>query len=459
MLISFFKRNCHLSPFIAWVEKNPRCAFVLFIVFHGLVWTILPALCCGNLPANVIEALLYGREWQIGYDKLPPLPWYIVEVTHLLINSDFAYFALSQIAIISAFILVFATALPIVGSIPAFVAILIVDGCVYFHIAAIEFNHNVIQLPLWALVGYSFRMALNQNKFVYWLLLGLGIGLSFWAKYFFVVLVFPLVVFLVSDPTARKTLATRGPWVALIVALIVMSPHLFWLMNNYSLAFSYANGRSMSRTGIFSHVLYPTIFLLSQGIFMSLAVLIAMPLWSPLSSFRRQFKIGASLDKRIITLLAFGPGITVICLSMITGRGLLPAWGWPLWLFIGVWIVMYSHYTVNREQLTRVIALWGFSTAFFVVAMIGTCGALSNDFIVNNVQFFQRVTFPGELLARETTDRYLKITKQPLLYVIANKWDGGNLSHYSSEHPRVLIDGLTEHARWIDVEDVKKRGL
>ena len=48
------------------------------------VWTALPALLYPNLPLDLIEALTYGREWQLGYDKLPPLPWWLVEIVYRL---------------------------------------------------------------------------------------------------------------------------------------------------------------------------------------------------------------------------------------------------------------------------------------------------------------------------------------------------------------------------------------
>ncbi len=59
----------HLVDF---VEARPQKAFAAFLVLHGVVWTALPALLYANLPLDLIEALVYGREWQVGYDKLPP---------------------------------------------------------------------------------------------------------------------------------------------------------------------------------------------------------------------------------------------------------------------------------------------------------------------------------------------------------------------------------------------------
>ena len=56
------------------IERYPGHAFAIFCALHFVIWTALPAVLYYNLPLDVIEALTYGREWQLGYDKLPPLP-------------------------------------------------------------------------------------------------------------------------------------------------------------------------------------------------------------------------------------------------------------------------------------------------------------------------------------------------------------------------------------------------
>src|SRR5207245_1756835 len=94
---------------------------VLTAHFAGPTWD-------KHLPLDLIEALTYGREWQLGYDKLPPLPWWVVEIVHRLFGSDVAYYALSEFVILATFALVFATARPLVGAAGALVAVLIIDG-------------------------------------------------------------------------------------------------------------------------------------------------------------------------------------------------------------------------------------------------------------------------------------------------------------------------------------------
>ncbi|MFZ0068157.1 MAG: glycosyltransferase, partial [Pseudolabrys sp.] len=67
------------------IAAAPVQALGAILLLHAVVWTALPALLYANLPLDLIEALTYGREWQLGYDKLPPLPWWLVEIAYRLV--------------------------------------------------------------------------------------------------------------------------------------------------------------------------------------------------------------------------------------------------------------------------------------------------------------------------------------------------------------------------------------
>src|SRR6478752_10202840 len=95
------------------IVAAPGPALAAILVLHAVVWTALPALLYANLPLDLIEALTYGREWQLGYDKLPPLPWWLVEIIHRLAGHDFAYYLLAQIAVVAALWLIWVTARPL----------------------------------------------------------------------------------------------------------------------------------------------------------------------------------------------------------------------------------------------------------------------------------------------------------------------------------------------------------
>ena len=435
---------------IRWVERRPGTVFGMFLVLHFTVWTILPALLYANLPLDLIEALVYGREWQLGYDKLPPLPWWLIEAVHRAFGADIAYYATAQAAVLIAFALVFALSRRLVGAVGALVGILIIDGLHYFQYTAVKFNHDVIQLPFWALAGYAFHAALRRSDLGSWTLLGFAVGGAVWAKYFVIVLALPYALFMLFDRQARRAWATPGPWLSLLVALLVASPHILWLFQCDFLPFAYASHRAAPIRGWFDHVLHPSVFLGSQIFFLLPSLFIAAALFWP-----REGKKGSidPFDRRIVTQLAFGPALTMIALTAVTGRGAVAMWGYPLWLFLGLWLVMAARVSLDTARLTRIVGAWAVVFTIFVIAFV------ANYLVLPYFDHrYRAALFPGDRLGAALTARFHQATGAPLRYVIGTMWDGGNLAHYSPDQPEVLIDGLPRRAPWIDVDDLRDKG-
>jgi 4-amino-4-deoxy-L-arabinose transferase-like glycosyltransferase len=449
-------RSAPFSRFLSLIERRPQAAFGGFLALHFAVWTALPALLYANLPLDLIEALTYGREWQLGYDKLPPLPWWLVEIAHRLFGADIAYYALAQASVVIAFALVFVTARPLVGAAGALVAVLIIDGMHYFQYTAVKFNHDVAQLPFWALAGYAFHAALKRGRLGHWVLLGIAFGGALWAKYFVVVLAAPYALFMLFDPKSRRTLATPGPWLALVVALVIVSPHVVWLFQTDFLPFAYASHRATPVRGWFDHVLHPAAFTASQIFFLLPSLFIAAALFWPKAASlpaAARSDLSESFDRRIVTLLAFGPGLAMILLTAVSGRGAVAMWGYPLWLFIGLWIVMFARATFDADRMTRIVAAWATVFVIFIVVFVADYAVL--PFIDHR---YRAVLFPGDALGSTLTQRFHTATGAPLRYVVGTMWDGGNLAHYSPDQPQVLIDGSPGRAPWVDLSDLRSKG-
>jgi 4-amino-4-deoxy-L-arabinose transferase-like glycosyltransferase len=438
------------AALIRWAERRPGAAFGMFLVLHFTVWTILPALLYANLPLDLIEALVYGREWQLGYDKLPPLPWWLVEAMHRAFGAEIAYYATAQAAVLIAFALVFALSRRLVGAVGALVGILIVDGLHYFQYTAVKFNHDVIQLPFWALAGYAFHAALRRGGLGSWTLLGFAVGGAVWAKYFVIVLALPYALFMLFDRQARRAWATPGPWLSLLVALLVASPHILWLFQSDFLPFAYASHRAAPIRGWFDHVLHPSVFLGSQIFFLLPSLFVAAALFWPREAKKSSID---SFDRRIVTLLAFGPALTIIALTAVTGRGAVAMWGYPLWLFLGLWLVMAARVSLDTARLTRTVGAWAVVFTIFVVAFV------ANYLVLSYFDHrYRAALFPCDRLGAALTARFHEATGAPLRYVIGTMWDGGNLAHYSPDQPEVLIDGLPRRAPWIDLDDLRDKG-
>jgi hypothetical protein len=446
----------------AWIARRPDSAFGAFLGLHFVVWTALPTLLYANLPLDLIEALTYGREWPLGSDKLPPPPWWLVEVMYRVFGPDVADYALAEVVVIAAFVLVWATARPLVGATGALISVLIVDGLHYFQYTAAKFNHDVIQLPFWALAGYSFHAALKRGHLGHWFLLGLAFAGGLWAKYFVVVLAASYAAFLVFDRDARRALRGPGPWLAAATTLVLTAPHLAWLIHNDFSPFRYMEARSAPVRGFFDDILRPLEFAAGQFVFMlPLLFIAAMWIWprrtaasATLLAQGRTDYAANDFDLRIVTVLAFGPAAAMLTLTAVSGRGTVTMWGYPLWLFLGLWIVLWVPSALDALRLRRIVATW--AAVFILLAL-----AFVADYTVlpRLDHRYRAAFFPGDALAADLTQRFHEATGgKALRYVVGSMWLGGNVAHYSPDHPEVLIDGLPRRAPWIDLKDLHAKG-
>ena len=89
------------------IKNYYNTLFYIFLLSHLIIWTIIPSLSNVNLPLDTIEALAWGSNLSWGYSKHPPVSAFMVEVVYSFFgNKDWAYYLLSQIFVIIAFIYV-----------------------------------------------------------------------------------------------------------------------------------------------------------------------------------------------------------------------------------------------------------------------------------------------------------------------------------------------------------------
>src|ERR1700752_4932986 len=65
---------------------------------HLVIWTLPPFFLCRNLQVDLIEGLALGKEWQLGYWKHPPLPWWITDLVYRLTGQLDAVYVLGPLA-------------------------------------------------------------------------------------------------------------------------------------------------------------------------------------------------------------------------------------------------------------------------------------------------------------------------------------------------------------------------
>src|SRR3954462_876059 len=108
-------------------RRAPGTCLAVVLVLHVVVWTALPALLSHNLQLDLVEDLALGKEWQLGYWKHPPLPWWLAGLVVRPTRGARAVHALGPLAAVICFWGVWLLAREVVGEFEGLLAVLILE--------------------------------------------------------------------------------------------------------------------------------------------------------------------------------------------------------------------------------------------------------------------------------------------------------------------------------------------
>ena len=438
------------------IQRNPLLAFAIFAIVHAVLWTIVPAFLQRSLQLDGIEGVAYGRDWQLGYWKHPPLPWLLMDITHQIFGARlWAFFLLGQLAAVAAFWAIWRLGRELFTPLEAFVAVVILDGDIEFNFNTSVFNHNILELPFFALAGWSLYRAFVGGALRDWLLLGLWFALAFYTKYEAFVLLVPALLFSVVDPQARRCWGKPGPYIASVVCAGLCAPQLMWmaLVDHYS-AIKFAQDKARPAHSLFDLLWATADFTVNALFYIIPVAALFLLLVGPKHPMRPpSAALSDPFARRYLAFLAFGPLLTCIATGLLFGRHLQSGWAELSWCFISLYLMAMWRPAVDHAVLGRVLIGWCGITGLFVAAKVAT-----EVFLVAQGYLMQS-QFPGEQFAALVTGAWHKeVGTAPLPYVVGEFWSAGNVILFSSERPRLFESGDPIHSPLVDPADIRRQG-
>lgn len=330
---------------------TPRRWVLAGFGLHALLWSAAGFLHKAA-PLDIPEQLVWGREWLLGTNKLPPLSSWLVEIAWQA-GGLHGIVILAAVASGLAYPLVFALGVRLMPPAQAAAGALLLAGVYYFSWPSPEFNHAQVQIPLWAAFFLLFHICLeggsDRRQLLAWSALGTVFALALWAKYSSALLAVPAVLWLLGSPTARTYLTTPGPWVGAAVACALFAPHAVWLVQADFAPLAYFEERSIrgftpgrfALTQIADHL--PALVLLAlSGLFA------AKPTGL---SFR---KIGQG--DAFLLVMGLAPVLTTIAVALVFGLKLRGTWGAPMFCLSGLLLVRWVAGAATETRLRRLKA-------------------------------------------------------------------------------------------------------
>jgi 4-amino-4-deoxy-L-arabinose transferase-like glycosyltransferase len=425
--------------------------FRLFLAAHVVVWTLVPLLTHSNPPLDVLECAAWGQEPALGYFKHPPLPAWLVDaalrVGRALPGSGlWAVYLLSQLFMVLTFVAVWRLAQRLVAPPLALLAVVALELSPWYTLVTGEFNHNIAVLAFFALSSDAFERAVRRGRRGDWLRLGLWLALGGLCKYVIALLALSMVAFLVLYAPARRLLRTRGPYLALAMALVVVSPHLVWLVRSDFQPVAYALMRGRGAPVPWPRLWHPAYFATSQLAYLGLVLFGLLPVLG------LRWRARAGRDARaLLVAVTFGPFLLVVLLSLLTGMRIRTAWGLPFWSTLPL-LLLYL-FARRPDGAVRSFRLVGVAMPLFAAAAVAM--NLAGPHVTGQAI---RIHFPGRALAAEADAVWRARAAGPLERVGGDWFLAANVAFHHPARPLAYHGPEDGHAAH-DAELRRRGGL
>ena len=108
---------------------------------------------------------------------------------------------------------------------------------------------DAVFIFFWTLTLFAVTRAVQTQRHRYWALAGLALGGALLSKYYALVLVPSLLIFLALSPRYRFWLKKPQPWLAGVLALAVFSPVIIWNAQHDWASFAFQSTRTVGQSG------------------------------------------------------------------------------------------------------------------------------------------------------------------------------------------------------------------
>ena len=222
----------------------PGVPLVRSPVTHPLAWLLALALAhvavrvaiSPALKWDEAEQMLWSQQLALGYGAQPPLyTWLQWGVNALVGPSVLALSLLKHALLALTYALMWLAGRELLaprGAWWAAASLMLLPTLGWYSVR--DHTHTVLVTAMACGAWWLLLRIVRQPRPLEFAALGLVCGLGMLAKYSFALVAGAMLLAALSEPQARRALLSRGWWWAPLVGLLVVLPHLGWLLSHLS---------------------------------------------------------------------------------------------------------------------------------------------------------------------------------------------------------------------------------
>ncbi|MCW1953376.1 MAG: glycosyltransferase family 39 protein, partial [Flavobacteriia bacterium] len=349
-------------------KQYPTLGVVL--LFQAIRLGLLPLM--GLMPQDAYY-YMYGQHLDWSYFDHPGMVGYMLRAFTDALGAHVWVVKMADFTLSSLSLWVFYSLCTRFLSPPrTFVAMLLLCSSVLLSMLSLNSTPDVPLFLFWALSLWSLEKAIFKQKWVFWILGGLFMGLAFNSKYTAVLLPFGLMLFLLFSKKQRVQLLSPWPWLALGVFVAVSYPVYYWNAENDFISFAFQSterSKSVNDFGfspkLLGGFLATQMALVFPVAFISLCILAGKYVWRIVRHWKfpsdKTLFLGAFFLPTFLGFLLLSPfywiKINWLVPSYVSGLILLAYFFKRKWLKSQLIIALVIHALIAVELATYVVPI------------------------------------------------------------------------------------------------------
>lgn len=402
---------------------------VIALVTYALIWTCYGTIAKSpqGLHPDMTELIAWSRDPAFGYLKHPPFAAWLTALWFSVFPfSAWFYYLLAMVMPALTLWLVWRMSADYLAIEKRIAGVALLTFVPFFNFHALKYNVNTVLMPLWALTTWWFLRSYRQRSLGYAALAGIAAALCMLTKYWSVFLLVGLALAALIDKRRVNYFRSRAPWVTVLVGLVLLAPHLYWLTQHAYSPFFYA-------THVHGDQPYGASVLSALSYLGGSLAYVIVPVCVVLAIVRLSGKAIADMawppepERRLAAAAFWGP-LLLPLVAVLGEVEITSLWSMSAWSLLPVLLLSPAAVKIRPLDNERILlAAMGFPLLMLLVSP-----AIA---IVEQRRNPPPATAHAQLLAAQIEQAWHGITAQPLRYVSGDPAIAGPVAAYASDQP------------------------
>ena len=439
----------------AWFDSadSGRAVFILLGLFVAQ-WTIfnIVAFASQGLHADQVEIFAWSRHPAAGYSKHPPLGAFIaIAWFSIFPSAEWAFYLLAVVNAATGLFAIDLIARRYLSGDKRTVVLLLLMLTPFYQFIGGKFNANQILLSTWPIATYCFLRAFRTRDAMWSVLVGVTAAIAMLGKYYSIFLIGGFLIAALSHPARWTYLKSLSPWVSAGCGLLVLSPHIFWLMTAGFQPFSYALEAHAAPS--FAEIIAKMGRYLAGGVaYVALPIAVYLLAVMPNRAMLWAALWPSDSDRRMLAVMLAAFLLLPVIVAPFIGVLLTSVWTMSAWFLLPIVLLTPDSVKLPRAPARRVALLVFAINLGALIASPGLAWYFHLHGTADGHEYFVATS-------DETTNAWHRAFGTPLRIVMGSPDYSYAMTFYSPDRPDSVPGAILRNSPWVSVEDLKHNGF